>query len=394
MALFPPQGTMEMQFNGVWSLSTTASSLVPDPYVISINDHNYLHDLEFKPWKRQAMRATTTSTTRTQADTSNEPGEQTFSTESLWRRTQDSWHLGNQQIYLDRKNSTEFAFRDSTAINPWTQWQLTPLNAIADIYGTTATNLQLAVAGGRLYILDGEFLKYTSDLVSWTQVSGTPATNATSICSDGYNVYVAYQSSGLWWTNAGSGAATQLVSSALAATAVCRYVLGRLMVASGTAIYNVTSPTLAPLPVALFTSNYTNFVWTDFTAGNGVIFACGNQSNQGVVYSIQINTDGTTLAAPIICAEMTVGETINTVYGYAGSAVVIGTSQGGGSRSKRWPMVWLAPSLSPSARCSHRTVSFLLRGMASLFTEPTRPLTPAMSGVVYSVWTPPTSCLI
>ena len=325
----PPTGLFDSTFDTVWSASATAtSSLVPDPFVIAINGHDYLHDLEFKPWKRQAMRATTTTVTRTQADTSNEPGEQSLSTESLWRRTQDSWQLGAGQVYLDRKGSSEFSFRQSKGVNPWVQWQLTLLNDTALGLASANTNLGMVVCGGHVYVCDGQALKFSSNFTSWTTVTGTPSDTASSICTDGFNVYVAYGAGGLYTTTEGASAATQLVTSALTSSAVVRFVMGRLMVANSNNLYNITSTSPAVLPTALLQSTYGDIVWVDLTAGTGAIFAAGNSGNVGVLYSIQIETDGTALAGPIVCGQLPYGETVNAIYGYAGSGMAIGTNLG------------------------------------------------------------------
>lgn len=324
----PPTTLFDSLFDGVLSGNQGAtSSLVPDPFIIAINGHAYLHDLEFKPWKRQAMRATTTPTTRTQADTSNEPGEQSLSTESLWRRTQDSWHEGSQQVYLDRKGSTEFGFRSSKGINPWTQWQISLLNDTQQFYSSAQSNLKMVVCGTHFYLIDGIVLKFTTDLSSFTTVTGTPGVTPSSLTTDGHTVYVAYGASGVYSTTEGAATATQYVTSAIASTAIVRFVMGRLMVATNNLIYNVTAGGALP-GTPLGTSLYGNLIWTDITAGNGVIFAAGNSGNIGVIYSIQINADGVALSAPILCAQMPTGETVNAIYGYAGSGVAIGTNLG------------------------------------------------------------------
>ena len=323
----PPTALFDSTFDTVFGAATVGtSSLVPDPYVVAINGHAYQHDLEFKPWKRQAMRATTTQITRTQADTSNEPGEQSLSTESLWRRTQDSWHEGASQVYLDRKNSSEFSFRSSKGIDPWTQWQLKLLKDTTLGAASTNANLALAAVGTHVYFIDGQALKYTNDFVTIHTVTGTPGVTASSICTDGHNVWVAYGSSGIYTTTEAAGAATQYVTTAVTSAAVVRFVLGRLMVGDTNNIYNVTAS--GALPTALGVSNYSNIVWSDFAEGNGVIFASGNSNNVGIIYSIQINTDASALASPIVCGQLPNGETVNAIYGYAGSGVAVGTNLG------------------------------------------------------------------
>lgn len=328
-----PVGTLDGTLDSVWwaGSNATASELVPNPYMVSINGRTYLEDLEFKPWKRQAFRATTTTTTRTQADTSNEPGEQSLSTESLWRRTQDSWHLGAGQVFLDRKNSQEFSYRSSLGINPWTQWQLSLHHVTNPELVSGNTNMFLAVAGSHIYVLDGTLLKYTdSSFSSWTTVTGTPAVTANSICSDGFNVWVCYGPDGIYHTTEAAGAATQYISDAISSSAVIRFVMGRLMLGTGNVVYNLTaSGTLATAGnTKLGTSLYGNLVWTDFAAGNGVIFASGNSGDVGVIYSIQINSDGAALSAPIVCGQLPNGENVTAIYGYAGSGLAIGSSLG------------------------------------------------------------------
>lgn len=323
----PLVGLLNSQFNAIWSGGATGSSPeVPIPFIVAINGHLYLEDLEFKPWKRQAFRATTTSTTRTQADTSNEPGEQSLSTESLWRRTQDSWHEGAGQTFLDRKNSSEFAFRSSKGINPWTQWQISLLPDTTQALSSANTNLAVAVCGSHLYLIDGQALKFTTDLSSWTTVTGTPAVTASSLCSDGHTVYVAYGASGVYSTTEGAASATQYVTTGVDATSVIRFTMGRLMIGKGAAIYNIIAT--GALPTALFTSNISGFTWNDFASGLSVIYASGTSGDKSTIYRIGIATDGTTLSAPVVAGQLPYGETVSALYGYVNGVLAIGTSQG------------------------------------------------------------------
>jgi hypothetical protein len=323
-----PVGTLDGGLDEIWSGNGGAatSGLVPDPFMVSINGRTYLHDLEFKPWKRQAFRATTDSITRNQSDTSNEPGEQSLSTESLWRRTQDSWHLGAGQEFVDRKGSEEYSFRRSKGVNPWTEWQLTLLNDTTLSLSSANGNLDLVVCGPYLYVIDGQHLKFTTNLSSWTTVIDTPAVTPSSLCSDGSTVWVAYGASGVYSTAGGTSTASQYISSSIAGNAVIRFVMGRLMLGTGNVIYNLTAS--GTLPVALGTSLYGNLVWNDFTDGNGVIFACGNSGDVGVIYSIQLTADGTALSAPIVAGQLPNGENVNCIQGYGGSGVAIGSTLG------------------------------------------------------------------
>lgn len=325
-----PIATMDSALNTVISDSGLGlgqgSQDVPVPFVVAINGRTYLEDLEFKPWKRQAFRHTTVATTRTQADTSNEPGEQSLSTASLWRRTQDSWHLGAGQVYLDRSASAEFRYRSSKGINPWTQWQLTLHHDTQLALPTTNTNLQLVTCGAYIYVGDGVNLKYSADGVTWTTVTGMPSVNISSLCSDGNSVYAAVGASGIYSTMAGASSASQYVTSAVDSTSMVRFVMGRLMVGVGKAIYNIIAT--GALPTALFTSNYGAAKWVDFASGTDVIYAGMNSGDQATIYAIGITSDGTTLSAPIIAGKLPTGETLTALYGYVSGIIAIGTSTG------------------------------------------------------------------
>lgn len=331
-----PVATLDAPLNTVISDASGGSDKVPIPFVVAINGRTYLEDLEFKPWKRQAFRHTTVATTRTQADTSNEPGEQSLSTASLWRRTQDSWHLGAGQVYLDRiatltttqtgGGSQEFRYRSSKGINPWTQWQMTLQFDTTLALSSANTNLPMATCGANLYVGDGTALKYTPDGVTWHTVTGMPGVAISSLCSDGNSVYAAVGTSGVYISAGGASSASQYVTSAVDSTSIIRFVMGRLMIGVGQSIYNIIAS--GALPTALFTSNYGAAEWVDFASGTSVIYAGMNSGDKAIIYSIGITTDGTTLSAPVVSGNLPTGETLNALYGYVSGIVAIGSSTG------------------------------------------------------------------
>ncbi len=316
--------------SGFSQTGNSSTSLVPFPFPVALNGHPYVVDLEFKPWKRQAYRHTSVAMIRAQSDTSNEPGQQSLSPDGLWRRTQDSWHLGAGQTHLDRKNSSEFRYSSSKGIDPWTPWQLSLLHDTDQVLASTNTDLGAVVAGSNLYVTDGQALKFTSLLAgistTWTTVTGTPAVTPSSLCSDGHNVWVAYGASGLYTTTSGASGATQYVTSPLSATSVVGFVMGRLMVAVGPSVYNVIASGV--LPTALFTSNYSAFSWVGFSDGLSVIYAAGNSGDRATIYRIGITTDGTSLSAPVVAGSLPYGETVQAIYGYVGGLLAIGSSDG------------------------------------------------------------------
>lgn len=311
------------------------SSTTPRLYPVSINGRGYVIDFSTQP-RREIYRHQSIPMMRSQADTSNVPGQQSLNPDGLWRRSQESWHGGAGQSHLDRvtgsqsTTSDETRFRSSKGVDVWTKWQLSLLPATASVRTSSNTNLALVSVGTRLYIIDGQSLLYATTaagLTSGTAVTGTPAATASSVCSDGYNVYVAYAGSGLYTTNRGSGAATQLVTTALTANSICRYVKGRLLVSKDNSIYNVTSTAPAALPTALLTHPNTDFVWVDCAEGPAHLYAAGYSGDKSLIYKTSVKADGTALDVPQVAGELPDGEIISAIQGYLGF-LMIGTNQG------------------------------------------------------------------
>lgn len=316
--------------------ASALSSLVPDTFPIALNGRPYMVDFD-QPFYRQYRRQLA-QLIRTQADTSTEPGDQTMDPNSLWRRSYEDWTLGAGQRYLDRPavngsasstGSVPNAFWQSKGVDALTtKWQITLLPDTTQLKASTNTNLQVVTVGSHIYVIDGQVLAYASSLGgSWTTVTGTPAVTASSIATDGYNVYVAYGTDGVYTTTEGASSASQLVTSSLGSSAIVGYANGRLMLADGDKIYNITSYTSAALPTALFTAGNPNTTFTNFTSGVGAIYVGAAVGNQSFIYGMTMTTDGTALSAPVIQGALPTGETVYSVYGYL-NFLIVGSDQG------------------------------------------------------------------
>jgi hypothetical protein len=260
---------------------------------------------------------------RTQADGSQFPNEATLNPEGLWRRFQDSAHEGAGQVYLDRdSNTSPYRFHASKGIDPWTIYKLSLLPTTTQALSSSNTNLRLAVAGADIYVTDGQVLKYSGDLSSWTSVTGNPSVTALSVCSDGYNVYTAYNASGIYKTTRAAASQASYVTGTVALVA---YVKGRLMAAQGAAIYNIVAA--GALPTALFTQANTDFSWVGFAEGQAAIYAAGYSGDKSLIYRIAVKPDASSLDQPIIAGELPDGEIIRSIEGYLGF-VVLGTDKG------------------------------------------------------------------
>lgn len=303
------------------------SSQTPKPYPAALNGRGYIIDTSFALGRREAWQHRSIPMLRAQADTGNVPGEQSLNPEGPWRRTQNSWHLGSGQMYLDRDDSDAARFFVSKGVDVFEEWELTLLNDTELKRASANTNLLIAHVGTHDYITDGAALLYTTDWSSFTGVTGMPAGAPTSIASDGFNVWVACNANGLYTTTRGAAAATQQVTSALAADSVVAYVKGRLMLTKGPAIYNITSAGPAALPTALFTNNNSDFVFVGMAEGPGFAYAAGYSGDKSIIYKLTIKTDGTGLDVPVVAGELPDGEIIRSIQGYLGF-LCVGTDTG------------------------------------------------------------------
>lgn len=306
------------------------STLVPDVFTVSINGRPYEIDLD-QPFYRQYRRQKA-PLIRTQADASKLPGEQTLDPNGLWRRSFEDWSLGAGQRYLDRETSTNNGFWQSKGIDCLTaKWQISLLPDTSNQKSSANTNLAVLVCNGRVYVADGQTLSYTTSLtgtVTWTAVTGMPAATISSICTDGYTVYAACGASGIYSTASSGSTASQYVTSAVGTSAVIGYVNGRLMLGNNGGdgkLYNITGS--GALPTALLAPNGTNISWVGFANGNNFLYAAVNVGGVGLIYGTTTNSDGTSLTAPSVQAQLPAGETVASVFGYLGQ-LVVGTSLG------------------------------------------------------------------
>lgn len=161
------------------------SPLVPGRLPVGVEDHAYA--VEPSGFRRETVQVL-----RQQADQSTEPGEASLNPQGLWRRSQESWHHGAGQDFLDGKSeqaADPHRFRSSKGIDPWTRGQISLLHPTIKSWSTTNTNLRLAVSlSGSQFVLhaaDGTELYYATvpfgGLNSLALITGTgwTPTNAT-----------------------------------------------------------------------------------------------------------------------------------------------------------------------------------------------------------------------
>jgi hypothetical protein len=193
---------------------------VPWELPVAINDHGYVMDFA-------KSRITTLQVRRQSADDSVEPGEQTLSVAGVWPRAQDNWFVGSGQEFLDNRfafesvyvHSGEYPsvrtrFWRSFGVNPWNEGKLILHNEYQPIAASDIA-MQIVVCGDYLYYSDGPSLFWTfrPDLnvptPAWTAVTMANTQNVVSLTSDGYQVWAACGTDGVFNTIGGSTTSTQ-----------------------------------------------------------------------------------------------------------------------------------------------------------------------------------------
>lgn len=306
--------------DGLTGTSAGTTTLVPDPYPVAIAGHPYLlDDKQFGLFKHETI-----PTLRPYFITADTLGEKNINPESLWRASQNTWHKGAGQRHLDRTDSDPSKFWQSKGVNVWTKWQLSLLPDTTQARASANTNLRMAVAGTYLYVTDGNTLAYTTNLTSFTTVTGTPAASAGAVCSDGNTVYIAYAGNAVYSTTRGAATAAAFATGTNTITALA-YVKGRLMAGEGRSIFNITAS--GAMPAALFQHPNTDFTWVGFAEGTGFIYAAGYSGDKSLIYRITIQPDATALAAPTQCGQLPDGEIVRSVSSYLGF-ILLGTDKG------------------------------------------------------------------
>lgn len=310
-------------FSGVGS-----SSLVPNVFPVAIDGRPYMVDQKSGKFQRGYEQRV-----RDSQDISTAPGEAAINPGGLWRRGQDSWHLGAGQIYADTAEAKDYRFYKSKGINPWVKGQLSLLNETLLSKESTATSQHMVVQDGRIYIsLNGD-IKYTTDPYStsatWTDCTGEPGGSCQAMATDGNDIYLAFPSDGVRVidTSASPTAIGGPRSSHFTNTTDDYYMLGfakNYMFASHSHTLDLLNSGGSNAPH--ITPDDSAFRWVGVATGQNAVYAAGYSSKKSLVYKITIKADGT-LDAGVVALELPTGEVVTAISGYLGF-ILIGTNKG------------------------------------------------------------------
>ena len=312
---------------------TSSTNLVPNVFPVAIDGRPFMIDQRSGRFTRGYEPRV-----RDSQDISTAPGEAAINPGGLWRRGQDSWHLGAGQKYADAAQAIDYRFYKSKGVNPWIKGQLSLLNSTKVSLSSASTNLMMCVvksSGGTeyLYVADGSTLKYTTDpfagTPTWTSVTtGSPGTAITGLESNGENVFIGYTSNDIYYTTPGSAS----VSSFYPTSGTANQTYTGFGYAKGWGIASVNNKLyVIGLGSGGHNVHYTNpdttFRWVGAAAGQNAVYAAGNAGTHSIVYKMTLKTDASGLDQPVAALELPVGETISSIFGYLGF-ILLGTSKG------------------------------------------------------------------
>lgn len=298
---------------------TGTSTEVPGKWDVALNGLVAMFDTKYLGGSYDGrIRRPSIPLLKPQQDTSGVIGDRSLNPEDLVRQAAESWHKGAGQIYFDRAESDTNRFRASKGIDPFGEkfrFQLLPDTALKS--SSAQTVMATCVAGTRLYRINGTTVEWTADITvgspAWTAVTGLPAGAPTSICTDGYTVYIACTANGIYTTNTATNAASSWATGTVTLVA---WVKGRLMAAGGGSIYNVIASGALPSP--LNSTLNTAITWVAFAEGPNHIYAAGYTGTRSYIYKTTIAGDGTGLAAPSVAVTLPDGASIRSLFGYQG----------------------------------------------------------------------------
>jgi hypothetical protein len=304
---------------------TASSSLVPHTFPVAIDGRPYMIDQKSGQFKRGYEQRVRDST-----DDSTSPGEGAINPGGLWRRGQDSWHMGSGQRYADTAESKDYMFYKSKGINPWVKGQLSLLNATKVSLSSSATSQHMVVQDGRVYVsLNGD-VKYTANPFAssptWTDCTGEPGGSCQAMATDGNDIYLAFPSDGVRKIDTSAAAGT--ISGTKFVTGTNDYYM--LAFAKGY-MFGAHDKNLRQIAGAGSTTDRIviddpDWRWVGVATGQNAVYAAGYAGKKSLIYKITIKADGT-LDSGVVALELPTGEVVTAISGYLGF-VLIGTNKG------------------------------------------------------------------
>ena len=304
---------------------TASSSLVPHTFPVAIDGRPYMIDQKSGQFKRGYEQRVRDST-----DDSTSPGEGAINPGGLWRRGQDSWHMGSGQRYADTAESKDYMFYKSKGINPWVKGQLSLLNETLLSKGSTATSQHMVVQGSHVYVsLNGDVFYSTnpySTSATWTGCTGEPGGSCAAMATDGNDVYLAFPSDGVRKID------TSVNPAVISGTKYVNsndnyYMLGF----AKNYMFGAYNNKLATIDSGGSKADHiipddSTFTWVGVATGQNAVYAAGHSGKKSLIYKITIGTNAV-LDKGVVALELPTGEIVTSISGYLGF-ILLGTNKG------------------------------------------------------------------
>ena len=329
-----PTRRFSTPFNAPYYTTISAlEAIIPPPNgaQVSLAGRTYIIDTSFEPYRRDAFRHRSIPAQREAIDLTNEPGEGTVNTQDLWRRGQSNWVLGAGQPYLDRKESNPSRFWQSKGLETGFTWRLTLLPKSRKVYTSSSSTISVICVSGYVYVWDGTHVKFSTNLVTWTTVSGVPAITTTTLfkgwTTNGTTLWIAFASGGLYKTIIGAFTMSRQVTGTVT---MVSWGGVYLMASSGAKLYQIkTGGTLPATP--LYTHPNPAWIWTAMTWGDSELYIAGYVNASGgsgaIFRTATISTTNPVLALPVLALPFEGGERPYSLFAYL-NFVFIGTNLG------------------------------------------------------------------
>jgi len=185
--------------------STSANEAVP--FAVRLDGQTYAVDL------RNYSR-TSVATLRDAVVSTGQVDDSLFNTDGAWWRYRRNWHGGAGQSIMDLGDNRDTRrFNTSVGIDVWTEGQLRLLPSTSAVNTTVKTNtIQAVVTSSYIYILDSAKVYRSSDMSTWTEITGLAGTPQ-AIGTDGIDVYIG-TSTKIFKVTPSSAAASQFYNAA------------------------------------------------------------------------------------------------------------------------------------------------------------------------------------
>lgn len=307
--------TLDADFYDSTAGQATAESLTG--WNVALDGRTYLIDV--LEYERTILDSQTP-----QVDDAAEPGEKSLSRLGFWTREQTDWRNGAGQLLFDAQEADRTRFLESKGVYVWERGQLSMLPDTRKKLASTEDNLTCFDVGGRLYVVDGQFLRFTanSDPESPTFTSVDVDADIADTTTDGDRIYIAFGGANpLKVVDVGGAVDTTL---GVTTPDIVEFCNGRLVGADGPLLYEIDS---AGAKTDIYDDPRNTWTWVAITGHPEAIFAAGTVNDVSEIYAIGLEPTSTALGAPTFAGNLRRGETVNCLGSYGG-LIVIGTSQG------------------------------------------------------------------